>query len=86
MKSYSKVRRDADKDSLYILPLSILPLVTKGLRDARLIKNVRMDAMVELFSGEATGSGQIPLQHLVLVFHFDEHNAKDLEICTAQGF
>ncbi len=80
MQSDSIARRDADKDSLYILPLSTLPLATKGLRNARLIKNARMEGMIELFSGEATGSGQIPLHDLVLVFHFDERNAKDLEI------
>ena len=80
MQSDAKASRDAEKDSLYILPLSMLPLVTKGLRKARLIKNARMEGMVELFSGEATGSGQIPPHDLVLVFHFDERNAKDLEI------
>ena len=80
MQPDAQARYDADKDSLHILPLSMLPLVTKELRKARLIKNARMEGMVELFSGEATGSGQISPHDLALVFHFDESNAKDLEI------
>ena len=80
MQADSNARRDTDKDSLYILLLSMLSLVTKELGKARLIKNARMEGMVELFSGEATGSGQISPHDLVLVFHFDESNTKDLEI------
>ncbi len=41
--------RDIDRDSLYILPLAMIPMQTPALRRARLIKNVRLDGVVELF-------------------------------------
>lgn len=71
-----------DKDSLFILPLSMLPLVTEGLRKARLIKNSRLEARIELFTGSATGSGQIKPKDLVLIYRFDERNSRDLDIMS----
>ncbi len=71
---------DTAKDSLYILPLSILPLVTGGLQKARLIKNSRLQNMLELFTDDSAGSGQIMPKDLVMVFHFDEKNESDLKI------
>ncbi len=53
---------DFDRDSLHILPLSIIPLETSALKRARLIKNVRLKSAVELFSGISTGSGQLDLK------------------------
>lgn len=50
---------DIDRDSLHILPLSILPLETPALRRARLIKNVRLYSVLELFEEKQTGSGQV---------------------------
>ena len=55
---------DVDRDSLYILPLSIIPLDTPSLRRARLIKNVRLDSIVELFEDKKAGSGQIEVEDL----------------------
>ncbi len=75
-------RDDADRDSLYILPLSTLPLATKGLRKARMIKNFRLEGMIELFSDDASGSGQIFPTNLNKVFHFDESNANDLKMIS----
>jgi len=51
--------RDSDRDALHILPLSIIPLETNTLSRSRLIKNSRLESVVELFSGQGTGSGQI---------------------------
>jgi hypothetical protein len=56
--------RDADRDSLYILPLAIIPLRTPALRRARMIKNVRLDSVIELFEDAKTGSGQIEVENL----------------------
>ena len=44
---------DAARDSLHILPLATVPLRTPGLRRARLIKNTRLRAVVELFQPAA---------------------------------
>jgi len=59
---------DAARDSLHILPLSTLPLVTPGLRRARLIKNVRLQTAVELFNDAHTGSGQVSPSQLRMHF------------------
>lgn len=50
---------DADRDSLHILPLAIIPLTTAGLRRNRMLKNSRLDTMVEVFADSDAGSGQI---------------------------
>ncbi len=47
-----------DKDCLYILPLSLIPLETAGLKRARLVKNVRLESAIEVFHGPITGSGR----------------------------
>ena len=59
---------DSDVDSLFILPLSIIPLQTPALQRARLIKNVRLNSVVEIFASKATGSGQINIEHLPKMF------------------
>lgn len=71
---------DSDRDSLHTLPLAIVPLATPGLSKARLVKNARLEGMVELFSGEQTGSGLILPCDLVRVFDFDESNRTDLDV------
>jgi len=43
-------------------------LETSGLRNARLIKNVRLNSVVEIFSGEETGSGQIEVDDIGTAF------------------
>ncbi len=55
---------DNDRDSLHILPLSILPLETSAIKRARLIKNVRLNSVIELFEEKDTGSGQIQIEDL----------------------
>ncbi len=62
----------ADQDSLHILPLRILPLETEGLKRARLIKNVRLDSVVELFREADTGSGQVEVAGLGSIFNWPE--------------
>jgi len=50
---------DSDRDSLHVLPLAILPLGTAALKRARMIKNVRLDSVIEFFNDRNTGSGQM---------------------------
>jgi len=71
---------DSAKDSLHILPLSSVPLVTRGLQDARLIKNSRFEGVVELFTDEQAGSGQVFPADLPRIFHFDQANRGDLPL------
>ena len=62
---------DTDRDSLHILPMAILPLETPSLNRARLIKNVRLQSVIELFTDEDTGSGQIDIEDLPQQFSWD---------------
>ena len=62
--------KDVDRDSLHILPLAIIPLETKALTRARLIKNVRLRSVIELFSDQATGSGQLGIDDLGREFNW----------------
>ncbi|MBC8270159.1 MAG: hypothetical protein H8E36_15560, partial [Rhodospirillaceae bacterium] len=55
---------DLDRDSLHILPLAMLNIETRGLRDARLIKNNRFQSVVEMFRGDDVGSGQFEIEHM----------------------
>jgi len=63
--------RDVDRDSLHTLPLQILPLDTPTLKRARLIKNVRLRSVVELFVDEDTGSGQLEVEDLINEFDWN---------------
>lgn len=66
---------DEDRDSMHILPLSFLPIQTAPLRRARLIKNVRLQSMVELFVDEdGTGNGQLEVEHLPSQFGWPQGN------------
>ena len=61
-----------DRDSLHILPLSILPLETPSLRRARMIKNAKLDSVVEMFNSVSSGSGQLRVDDLAGEFDWDE--------------
>ena len=53
-----------DLDSLYILPLRMLPLKSNLFRRAKMIKDYRLETSIEVFSNEETGSGRIYLDEL----------------------
>jgi len=63
---------DSDRDALHILPLSILPIETPALKHARMIKNVRLESVIELFSEEHTGSGQMNIRDLAREFNWPD--------------
>ncbi len=63
---------DSDIDSLFILPLSIIPIQTPALQTARLIKNVRLQSIVEVFQDIQTGSGQVEVESLPRMFEWPE--------------
>lgn len=76
---------DEDRDSLYRMPLGILPLETKALRNARLVKNSRLETMVELFSDPEAGSGQLAIKDLPREFNWKDPNHPDLRMITKLG-
>ena len=47
-----------DNDSLYRMPMKIVPMETAMLRRGRLIKNAALDPAIELFRSGENGSGQ----------------------------
>ena len=51
-------RYDEAIDSLHTLPLEIMPVKTPGLKKALLIKNARLESVIELFNDSSAGSGQ----------------------------
>jgi hypothetical protein len=63
---------DSDRDALHILPLSMLPFKTPGLKRARMIKNVRLESVVEIFSEEGSGSGQMNVRDVGQLFGWPE--------------
>ena len=63
---------DSDMDSLFILPLSVVPLETPALQNAKLIKNYRLKSVVEIFSDAQAGSGQVDVEKLGAVFGWPE--------------
>jgi len=71
----AKQLSDYEKDALHLLPLAMIPLNSLSLSRARLVKNVRMQSMLELFQGEGTGSGQIEPDMLEQVFDIAQDTA-----------
>lgn len=59
---------DSDMDSIYVLPLSIIPIETKALQRARMIKNHQLRSVVEVFAEKETGSGQLEVEDLPKLF------------------
>ena len=53
---------DNDRDSLNILPLAIIPLETRGLRKSRMIKNTRLQTVIEIFNDDSSGSLQLEIE------------------------
>ncbi len=77
---------DAERDSLFSIPLSVLPLATPGLAAARLIKNARLETKIEMFTGEETGSGQLDIRDLPQQFGWssgDQH--PDMKVLKKLG-
>lgn len=63
---------DSDMDSMFVLPLSIIPLETPALQSAKLIKNVRLRSVIEIFQDDQTGSGQVEIESLPKMFNWPD--------------
>jgi len=68
-----------DLDSLHILPMCIIPFVNRSMSSARLIKNARLQTMVELFRDVDSGSGQMTVSAAALYLR-DEADAPPEDI------
>ncbi len=64
--------QNSEKDSLHILPLSMIPLETATLRRARLLKDARLRAVVELFRDNEGGSARVDPARLNQYFNWPE--------------
>ena len=64
--------QNRDKDSLHILPLSMIPLETATLSRARLIKDARLQGVVELFRDNEGSSARLDLNRLNEYFNWPE--------------
>ena len=72
---------DSDIDSLFMLPLRIIPVKTESLARSRLVKNSHIVGVLELFAERETGSGQIEIRDLPQHFKWKEGAAHpDLSI------
>lgn len=71
-----------DMDALHILPLKIIPFENSVLKSARLIKNSRLETVVELFRHDEGMSGQVAVNDVwgVLGVNPDDH-----KIATDRG-
>jgi len=68
-----------DMDALHILPLRIIPFENTVLKSARLIKNARLETVVELFRHEEGASGQVLVQDVWGVMGVDPDDPKMAE-------
>lgn len=86
-----KAWEDEARDALHIMPLSAIPLETPGLQHARLIKNVRLQTVIEMFHDVQTGSGQVFPHHIPAYFEsYKDEVERDLvkieKIARASSF
>lgn len=58
------------RDLLHVADLSILPIEHKPLQRARMIKNTRLDSVIEVFRDSEVGSGQIDVEKLPQEFNW----------------
>ena len=74
-----------DTDAIHTLPLSVIPLRSRTLKRARLVKNTRLESMVELFSSKESGSGQVSISGLHNVLNFSGDRGGDLVVVKKLG-
>ena len=63
---------ESDMDALHVLPLSIIPFDVLGLKRAKLIKNVRLETVIEIFRDASAGSGQIRVEEAAKILGITE--------------
>lgn len=74
----SIIIQDEDRDSLWTLPLVMIPLETDALRHTKMVKNSHLESVIELFNDNETGKGHISPENLRQVF--SSISSADLEV------
>ena len=77
--SHPDINDTDDGDTLHILPLRMIPLKNTRLQRARIVKNARLDGVIEIFSDRTTGSGQIDPISLMNALTFTEEEMSDVQ-------
>lgn len=52
----------SDRDSMHTLPLALIPVVHPALKRARVVKNSRLESVVEVYRDREAGSGQLDIE------------------------
>lgn len=63
---------DQDRDSLHTLPIVILPIQTRIFRRARIVKNSRLESVIEFFSGVGCGRGQLDVRGVAKFLNLEQ--------------
>ncbi len=63
---------DSDIESLFMLPLRIIPVKTEGLQRSKIVINSHLVGVMELYSERETGSGQVAISDLPKFFKWKE--------------
>ncbi len=72
------VIHDVDRDSLWALPLVMMPLETQALKRTRIVKNTHLEGVIEMFDDHDTGKGHVRPKDLKRVF--DTVSSADLSL------
>lgn len=59
---------DADRDSLWTLPLVMMPIENHALKQTKMVKNNKLESVIELFNERDTGKGHVHPDDLSKVF------------------
>ena len=51
-----------DRDSLHTLALGLIPVAHPAIKRARLVKNSRLESVIEVFRDREAGSGQLDIR------------------------
>ena len=80
-KDSKSIPAKQDRDAIDRLSLENIPLASQALKNARLVKNVRMETAIELHNDPLTGSLQIKPEDIAQTF--TTISAQDLKVITA---
>ncbi len=72
-------------DALHILPLAVIPLKTPGLKKSSLIKNARLESVIELFRDGSSGSGQIAPSSVADFYQNTDELRQDMAVLESLG-
>lgn len=67
-------------DALHILPLALVPMRTPALQKAIMIKNARLESVIEIFRDGSAGSGQVSPKDLVDFYQDSEDLRADVKV------